>query len=516
MAATIFARYFGILFVLISTHSIHIAEITCPTDVYCVPASFIKSLKHFKVGKRNLPSRPISCWHKHGHILLYRPFKLDLTIFMDVELNPGPTGATLVHSESFKCMNDGRTNVVTLDFNRINYGSPCLGHARYVYSRDELFQIRCCVFGLSSPVFDGYKSMLFNGTKAKYRRCRAGKKVKERLRYLSNSIPVVVKPCSSRCNDSRENLHALNKTRKLCRSIVEVKLVDLPGPTKPTIIPKCMVINARSLVKPDAAAALYCDLKSNETDICLVSETWLNSNVPSYLVCPDGFTIIRKDRNDSRVGGGVAIFCRNDWKIKIYDSGTDFECLWCSVFAENSEYYIAAVYNPPDPVYNETDLIDYLVDTCERIMSSDPNARIIIGGDINKLNVTELITQHSLQQMVKSPTRGERILDVFLTNYPLLWRKPIVFNSLVRSDHRGVLIPPRITTKPVRKNVIFRDVREHRKVQMDRKLQDLEWDMFFDCQNPSENVQKLNDTLGNMFDECFPLISIKMSSRDPP
>ena len=173
---------------------------------------------------------------------------------------------------------------------------------------------------------------------------------------------MVVKPCSSRCNDSRENLHALNKTRKLCRSIVEVKLVDLPGPTKPTIIPKCMVINARSLVKPAAAAALYCELKSNGTDICLVSETWLNSNVPSYLVCPDGFTIIRKDRNDSRVGGGVAIFCRNDWKIKIYDSGTDFECLWCSVFAENSEYYIAAVYNPPDPVYNETDLIDYLVD----------------------------------------------------------------------------------------------------------------------------------------------------------
>ena len=191
-------------------------------------------------------------------------------------------------------MNDGRTNVVTLDFDRINYGLSCLGHARYVYSRDELLQIRCCVSGVSSPIFDGYKSMLFNGTKAKYR-CRAGKKVKERLRYLSNSIPVVVKPCSSRYNHSRENLHALNKTRKLCCSIVEVKLVDLPGPTKPTIIPKCMVINARSLVKPDAAAALYCDLKSNETDICLVSETWLNSNVPSYLVCPDGFTIIRKD-----------------------------------------------------------------------------------------------------------------------------------------------------------------------------------------------------------------------------
>ena len=118
------------LLALIWTHNIHITEITCPTDVYCVPASFMKSLKHSKVGKRNLPSRPISRWHKHGHILLYRPFKLNLTIFMDVELNPGPTGHdALVHGESFKCMNDGRTNAVTMDFNRINYGSPCLGHA---------------------------------------------------------------------------------------------------------------------------------------------------------------------------------------------------------------------------------------------------------------------------------------------------------------------------------------------------------------------------------------------------
>ena len=106
-----------------------------------------------------------------------------------------------------------------------------------------------------------------------------------------------------------------------------------------------------------------------------------------------------------------------------------------------------------------------MVDTCERIMLSDPNARIIIGRDVNKLNITELITQHPLQQMVKSPTRSERILDVFLTNYPLLWRKPFVFNSLVRSDHRGVLNPPHITTKLVRKNVMFRDVPEHRSAQ---------------------------------------------------
>ena len=73
-----------------------------------------------------------------------------------------------------------------------------------------------------------------------------------------------------------------------------------------------MVINARSLVKPDAAAALYTESCTNKIDLCFVSETWLNSKVASSLICPDGYRIVRKDRYDLRTGGGVAIACRND------------------------------------------------------------------------------------------------------------------------------------------------------------------------------------------------------------
>ena len=38
-------------------------------------------------------------------------------------------------------------------------------------------------------------------------------------------------------------------------------------PTLPKIVPRCLVINARSLAKPDAALALYTDLTSNNINI---------------------------------------------------------------------------------------------------------------------------------------------------------------------------------------------------------------------------------------------------------
>ena len=61
----------------------------------------------------------------------------------------------------------------------------------------------------------------------------------------------------------------------------------------------------------------------------------------------------------------------------------------------------------------------------------------IITADLNKLNIYNLLNQLSFAQLVKSPTRGENILDVFITNVPHYWKKVKITNSLVRSDHKA-------------------------------------------------------------------------------
>jgi hypothetical protein len=100
-----------------------------------------------------------------------------------------------------------------------------------------------------------------------------------------------------------------------------------------------------------------------------------------------------------------------------------------------------------------------LSETIEQILFSEPNARVIIACNINQLKIKVLLSQHNLQQLVKKPTRNNKILDVFLTNCPYLWEKSTVFKGLVRSDHLVVVVSPRHVIKPERKDVYFRHVR---------------------------------------------------------
>ena len=154
-------------------------------------------------------------------------------------------------------------------------------------------------------------------------------------------------------------------------------------------------------------------------------------------------------------------------------------------------------------------------------MLSDPGARIIIAGDINHLKITDFTNtrQHNLDQLVKKFTRGLKTLDVFLTNVtnrPYIWKVPTVFTSLVRSDHLAVMVAPQTLAKAEKKHVFFRDVREHRKIEMEKRLKEYNWTSVNNTRDASEAVSILTDAIGGMFNDCFPLIKVKVSSRDPP
>ena len=74
--------------------------------------------------------------------------------------------------------------------------------------------------------------------------------------------------------------------------------------------------------------------------------------------------------------------------------------------------------------------MDFLTASSELSMTVDPNCKIIIAGDANQLKYKDV--HASLSHMVKKPTRGENILNVFMTNTPYLWEKVKAFESAVR------------------------------------------------------------------------------------
>ena len=108
--------------------------------------------------------------------------------------------------------------------------------------------------------------------------------------------------------------------------------------------------------------------------------------------------------------------------------------MFCAA-TSHSVFFVAEVYHPTEPQYNTDNLIDFLANTCNDILVSDPNSKLIIC----RLRYKDLLLQNSLFQMVGSPTRQNKILDVFITNAPHLWRKIAIVKCLVRSDHLMVI-----------------------------------------------------------------------------
>ena len=44
-------------------------------------------------------------------------------------------------------------------------------------------------------------------------------------------------------------------------------------PTAAKIVPRCLILNARSIVRPNAVPALHAELIAKNIDICFISET---------------------------------------------------------------------------------------------------------------------------------------------------------------------------------------------------------------------------------------------------
>ena len=88
--------------------------------------------------------------------------------------------------------------------------------------------------------------------------------------------------------------------------------------------------------------------------------------------------------------------------------------------------------------------------------------------------------------------------------------------SLVRSDHLAIILLPQTLAKAEREHVYFRDVREHRKIEMEKRLKEFNWTGPDNTNDVNKAVSTLTNVIGNMFDDCFPLIKVKVSSRDPP
>ena len=188
-----------------------------------------------------------------------------------------------------------------------------------------------------------------------------------------------------------------------------------PIPTLKWRLPTLLNSNTRSIVhKIDEMTNLIDD---NEVDIACVTETWLSDEVPHCVT--DGYTCERRDRVDRR-GGGVLTYIRNSipyHRLSILECD-DVESLWLLVrdkcMSRNfSHILVGVVYHPPGAC--ELICTNHIIFSIDEIMKTHPYTCVMLLGDFNNLNDTQL-RSFPLKQVVRLATRRSAILDKIFTN----------------------------------------------------------------------------------------------------
>src|SRR6218665_162252 len=83
-------------------------------------------------------------------------------------------------------------------------------------------------------------------------------------------------------------------------------------------------------------------------------------------------------------------------------------------------------------------MYEFIETSLEELLCQHPDASVVLAGDFNKLNVTEISVRKGLLPLVKTPTRSGKILDMLMISPPQKYQVKVI-RSAVGTDHSAVL-----------------------------------------------------------------------------
>ena len=187
----------------------------------------------------------------------------------------------------------------------------------------------------------------------------------------------------------------------------------------------------------DLMSTIECErLKNHALPFIALTETWLKSYIADAQLHIPGYCISRCDRN-KRVGGGVLLYSHEDLTISSCEVYDDDICQALFNTFDASSMCIANVYIPPNATHSSFYGVLKFLRKCISELNDD-SYKLCIVGDFNfpiidwesssvspggssesSLSASAFLSfmaDHFLNQYVMTPTRGNNILDIFVTN----------------------------------------------------------------------------------------------------
>jgi hypothetical protein len=263
-------------------------------------------------------------------------------------------------------------------------------------------------------------------------------------------------------------------------------------------------------------------VSSKDLHIFAATESWLTPDMPDQIMSIDGYTIFRDDRSDGRIGGGVAIWTKSVLQPSRFpmqgpEYGTNSVCL----MFHNLKFCLLCIYVPPLSVIRSSqDVIYFITNNLDNFMLQNPDYRLFLTGDFNRLNVSYLLNSFDLENCVKYPTRKNAILDLVLLSSSIADQYLIDISSPVgTSDHRSILCTPNnplLQTFDTRECCVH-DLRESNLNAFLFDLSQVNFAPLYDMKlHVNQKCSLLNDIIHSCFLRHIPVHSVLMTPKDKP
>ena len=187
-------------------------------------------------------------------------------------------------------------------------------------------------------------------------------------------------------------------------------------------------LNVRSII--DKIDEIRLIISKTKLDLLCISETWLHEKINDNMINVPGYTIVRRDRNSNKRGGGVCIYVRSNMSFTCRDDLINdvLEAVWIEIpRTRTDQLIIGCLYRPPNA---DSNYLHCIFDMLEVTMTEGKDTIII--GDMNydykhdecdtHNSITVIEDLFLMTQIVKEPTRvtcnTAKCLDHILTSIP--------------------------------------------------------------------------------------------------
>ena len=286
-------------------------------------------------------------------------------------------------------------------------------------------------------------------------------------------------------------------------------------------MPSLVLSNVRSLCNKCDELNVFAS--SIRPAIIALTETWLNQSITDEQISINSYSKpFRADRQDGRNGGGVCCFVRDDIYCKevlnVLNPPKTIECL--TLMFPNHRLILILVYIPPCLSSSANrEIIEFLLNDIDKALDLLSESRLVLLGDFNNLQTSEIESLYSLTQIINFSTRGDSILDKIFMDAKVNdeYRNPIPCPAFGKSDHISIYVVPASEKTPESAKIC--KLFDYRKSNMDSlrsKLSSAAWECWYRMDADVDFKTEIFYDIIHDSMSSLPCVYVQMNPSDKP